>query len=355
MERCVSENADTGRTVGPKLTSQIVLLVPIRVTPTWVTWRRVAAVLVALALLVVLSFPRAAISEEIAAIGALVGSAAVILWGLTFWRKGRIQIGRLNLRHKIVRRNAGAVALIALSFLGLRAVSLHLMSSPEKAANAPAVERVPAASATGDLAGGTIPKTVATDLTQEARESLCQRSATPTAVPASEFVKDFARRFGITESQADELLSRAGTEWVAKKYDCRDGKAEPHSAEWSAQDLELLRSFCSENRDASTTVFDFLRTDDRTDLALRYAPENASKTLAEFCQPFVHIEDHPLYPFCVGALRDPDTERLTIAEYLKLHDRLMDAFRRVVGGPPEDPTALDRGMTLPDLCRKVGL
>lgn len=67
---------------------------------------------------------------QLAEIGAWVALTSGALYGLTFWARARLEIGRLKFRYKIVRRNAGVVALVALSFLVVRDASFSPRSSP---------------------------------------------------------------------------------------------------------------------------------------------------------------------------------------------------------------------------------
>lgn len=92
----------------------------------WLTLVDSLAAAFLLVLLIVLIWPDARIIRDLVFITAIPGSIAAIVWGLTFWPKARVQIGRLKFRYKSVRRFAGIVALACLPFLLLQQASLYL-------------------------------------------------------------------------------------------------------------------------------------------------------------------------------------------------------------------------------------
>jgi tetratricopeptide (TPR) repeat protein len=83
----------------------------------------VASVLV---LVVVAVWPRSRVAIDLVLVTAIPGSIAAIVWGLTFWHKARVQIGRLKLRYKPVRRSAGIAALVCLPLILLQQASIYL-------------------------------------------------------------------------------------------------------------------------------------------------------------------------------------------------------------------------------------
>ncbi|HZC46929.1 MAG TPA: hypothetical protein VE243_10670, partial [Candidatus Acidoferrum sp.] len=83
------------------------------------------AVAFVLALLVAVIWPHARLVIDLVLITAMPGTIAVILWGLTFWSKARVQIGRLKLRYKSVRRFAGIVAIACLPFVLMQQASIY--------------------------------------------------------------------------------------------------------------------------------------------------------------------------------------------------------------------------------------
>src|SRR5271170_3487122 len=84
------------------------------------------AVAVILAVFVVAIWPHSRAVIDLVLVTAIPGSIAAIVWGLTFWQKARVQIGRLKLRYKSVRRIAGIAALFCLPFLLLQQASIYL-------------------------------------------------------------------------------------------------------------------------------------------------------------------------------------------------------------------------------------
>jgi tetratricopeptide (TPR) repeat protein len=79
-----------------------------------------------LALIAVPIWPHARLMVDLVFITAIPGLIAAIVWSLTFWPKARVQIGRLKLRYKAVRRSAGIAALACLPFLLLQQASIYL-------------------------------------------------------------------------------------------------------------------------------------------------------------------------------------------------------------------------------------
>jgi tetratricopeptide (TPR) repeat protein len=84
------------------------------------------AVVFVLALVAVSLWPHSGLIVDLVFITAIPGSIAAIVWSLTFWQKARVQIGRLKLRYKAVRRIAGIAAVICLPFLLLQQASIYL-------------------------------------------------------------------------------------------------------------------------------------------------------------------------------------------------------------------------------------
>lgn len=92
----------------------------------WLTLVDSLAAAFLVVLLIVLIWPNSPIIRDLVFLTAIPGSIGAILWGLTFWPKARIQLGRLKFRYKSVRRYAGIVALACLPFLLLQQASLYL-------------------------------------------------------------------------------------------------------------------------------------------------------------------------------------------------------------------------------------
>jgi len=84
------------------------------------------AVAVILAVFVVAIWPHSRAVIDLVLVTAIPGSIAAIVWGLTFWQTARVQIGRLKLRYKSVRRIAGIAALSCIPFLLLQQASIYL-------------------------------------------------------------------------------------------------------------------------------------------------------------------------------------------------------------------------------------
>ncbi|HXR25727.1 MAG TPA: hypothetical protein VN742_10235, partial [Candidatus Binataceae bacterium] len=100
--------------------------------PRWLTPFRILAIFFVLQLLIEFLWPNAGLSVSVAHLGGFIGSAALILCGLTFWSKARVQIGRRKLRYKTVRINAGIVAAIGLSFIVVQKTSLKMQDQTEQ-------------------------------------------------------------------------------------------------------------------------------------------------------------------------------------------------------------------------------
>ena len=82
-----------------------------------------------LTLVIVIAAPGADLVKTLVGLTAFIGTVAAILFLMTFWAKVRVQIGRLRLRYKIVRRRAGSIAVLGLSFLFAQRISLVLRST----------------------------------------------------------------------------------------------------------------------------------------------------------------------------------------------------------------------------------
>jgi tetratricopeptide (TPR) repeat protein len=79
-----------------------------------------------LVLIVVAIWPRSRLVIDLVLVTAIPGLIAAMVWALTFWDKARVQVGRLKLRYKSVRRSAGIAALLCLPFLLLQQASIYL-------------------------------------------------------------------------------------------------------------------------------------------------------------------------------------------------------------------------------------
>lgn len=88
--------------------------------------QRIVLSCIAGAVLLIALFPKSSPAKAIVAYGSWASLVSGILWGGTFWTKARVAIGGLRFRYLVVRRNAAAVALIGLSLLLSRAVSIGL-------------------------------------------------------------------------------------------------------------------------------------------------------------------------------------------------------------------------------------
>jgi tetratricopeptide (TPR) repeat protein len=68
---------------------------------------------------------------DLVIVTAIPGTIGAMVFGLTFWSKARVQIGRRQLRYKAVRRVAGIVALACLPFIMMQRASIYLRSPRE--------------------------------------------------------------------------------------------------------------------------------------------------------------------------------------------------------------------------------
>src|SRR5260370_18820557 len=102
----------------------------------WMTIGRLLAASFAAALLIVFALPDAHLVAMVVTIAALVGAAAAILCGLTFWGQARVRIARflnarnLPFRYKVVRRNAAVVAVAGLSLLAVKEIAVARRGAP---------------------------------------------------------------------------------------------------------------------------------------------------------------------------------------------------------------------------------
>ncbi len=92
----------------------------------WLSLADSIAAAVVLVLIIVAIWPHSRLVIDLVLVTAIPGSIAAIVWGLTFWQKARVQIGRLKFRYKSVRRIAGLAALSCLPFLLLQQASIYL-------------------------------------------------------------------------------------------------------------------------------------------------------------------------------------------------------------------------------------
>ena len=97
----------------------------------WLTRARAVAGAFGIALLIVFIWPHARLVTDVVIVTAIAGTIAAIAFGLTFWSKARVQIGRRQLRYKAVRRVAGIVALACLPFILMQRVSIYFRSPRE--------------------------------------------------------------------------------------------------------------------------------------------------------------------------------------------------------------------------------
>ncbi len=107
----------------------------------WLNLADSLAATAVLALGIVALWPRSRLVVDLVLVTAIPGLIAAIVWSLTFSQKARVQIGRLKLRYKSVRRSAGIAALLCLPFLLLQQASIYLRG--------PNILRVPAVDVTG--------------------------------------------------------------------------------------------------------------------------------------------------------------------------------------------------------------
>jgi tetratricopeptide (TPR) repeat protein len=86
-------------------------------------------------LVAVMIWPRASLVASIVMLTAIPGLLSAALWGLTFWSRARVQIGRMKFRYKDVRRLSATIAIGLLPFLLVQRASIHL-----RGPSAPATE-----------------------------------------------------------------------------------------------------------------------------------------------------------------------------------------------------------------------
>src|SRR6185312_9156777 len=77
-----------------------------------------------LTLSVELFAPNTWVSRIIADFGAIAFLLSSLIWAASFWSRARVQIGKLKLRYKMVRRSAGIAALLGFCFVATRAAWL---------------------------------------------------------------------------------------------------------------------------------------------------------------------------------------------------------------------------------------
>ncbi len=92
----------------------------------WLNLTDSLAAALVLVLVIVAVLPRSRLVIDLVIVTAIPGLIATIVWSLTFWQRARVQIGRLKLRYKPVRRIAGIAALLCLPFLLLQQASIYL-------------------------------------------------------------------------------------------------------------------------------------------------------------------------------------------------------------------------------------
>jgi tetratricopeptide (TPR) repeat protein len=92
----------------------------------WLNLADSVAATIVLVLVIVAIWPRSRLVIDVVLVTAIPGLIAATVWSITFWRRARVQIGRLKLRYKPVRRIAGICALLFLPFLILQQVSIYL-------------------------------------------------------------------------------------------------------------------------------------------------------------------------------------------------------------------------------------
>jgi hypothetical protein len=107
----------------------------------WLNLADSLAVALVLVLLIVGIWPRSRLVIDLVLATAIPGLIAAIVWGLTFWQKARIRIGRLKFRYKSVLRIAGIAALFCLPFLLIQQASIYIRG--------PNILREPAVDVTG--------------------------------------------------------------------------------------------------------------------------------------------------------------------------------------------------------------
>ena len=92
----------------------------------WLTLTDSLAAAFVLVLAIAAIWPHSRPVADLVLITAIPGIVAAVLWGMTFWSKARVQIGRRKLRYKSVRRIAGLTAVFCLPFLLLQQTSIYL-------------------------------------------------------------------------------------------------------------------------------------------------------------------------------------------------------------------------------------
>ena len=92
----------------------------------WLNLADSLAAAIVLVLVIVAIWPHSRLVHDVVLMTAIPGLIAATVWAFTFWHRARVQIGRLKLRYKPVRRIAGIAALLCLPFLLLQQVSIYL-------------------------------------------------------------------------------------------------------------------------------------------------------------------------------------------------------------------------------------
>ena len=92
----------------------------------WLNLADSLAAAIVLVLVIVAIWPHSRLVHDVVLMTAIPGLIAATVWAFTFWHRARVQIGRLKLRYKPVRRIAGICALLCLPFLLLQQASIYL-------------------------------------------------------------------------------------------------------------------------------------------------------------------------------------------------------------------------------------
>jgi tetratricopeptide (TPR) repeat protein len=92
----------------------------------WLNLADSVAAAIVLVLVIVAIWPHSRLVHDVVLVTAIPGLIAATVWAFTFWHRARVQIGRLKLRYKPVRRIAGIAALLCLPFLLLQQASIYL-------------------------------------------------------------------------------------------------------------------------------------------------------------------------------------------------------------------------------------
>ncbi|HEY9158719.1 hypothetical protein [Candidatus Binatus sp.] len=103
----------------------------------WLTRARAVAGAFGIALLIIFIWPDARVVTDLVIVTAIPGTIGAIVFGLTFWSKARVQIGRRQLRYKAVRQVAGIVALACLPFILMQRASIYLRGPRVVASESP--------------------------------------------------------------------------------------------------------------------------------------------------------------------------------------------------------------------------